>query len=265
MLGPESANSPNAEDLNALYWIMLVLAGLLFLAINGALIALAIRFRARRGVEPRRLHSRPRAMFFLGGLFATLAAIIFVAGVIVTEDASEVEASGPDGLQAAAGRTAQRDVSIPPDVEPLVINATAQQWIWRYEYPGGEDTDVYSYYDLVVPVDTAVVVEIGSTDVVHRWWVPGLGGKFDAVPEQSNRTWFKAEEEGTYEGASYQFSGASYAAMRTQVRVLSVEDYEAWLVEQEAGIIEAQNFVQDQVEADTELADPDDADTAGAQ
>jgi cytochrome c oxidase subunit II len=266
LLGPESANSPNAEDINALYWIMLAIAGVLFLAINGALVALALRFRAKRGVAPRRLHSRPRAMFLLGGLFGTLAAIIFVVAVVVTEDASEVEASGPDGLQAAAGRTAQRDVSVPPDVEPLVIDATAQQWIWRYEYPGAENTDdVYSYYELVVPVDTAVVIELDSTDVVHRWFVPGLGGKFDAVPEQTNRTWFKAEEEGTYEGASYQFSGPAYSAMRTKVTVVSVEEYETWLEEQGAGIQEAQDFVQAQVEADTELADPDDADPAEAE
>ena len=112
-----------------------------------------------------------------------------------------------------------------------MIEATAQQWIWRYEYPDG----TYSYYDLVVPVDTAIVVKLGSTDVVHRWWVPGLGGKFDAVPDQSNQTWFKADEEGSFDGASYQFSGASYVAMRTRVQALSVSDYEAWLADQADG------------------------------
>ena len=247
--------------MNALYWVMLLIAGALFLVVNGALIALAVRFRAKRGVQPRRLHSRPRAMFGVGALFGTLAVIVFVAGVIVTENASEVEGSGPDGLQASAGRTVQRDVTVPADVEPLVIEATAQQWIWRYEYPDG----TYSYYDLVVPVDTAIVVKLGSTDVVHRWWVPGLGGKFDAVPDQSNQTWFKADEEGSFDGASYQFSGASYVAMRTRVQALSVSDYDAWLADQADGIQEAQDFVQAEVEADTELADPDESDPAGAQ
>ncbi|MDP9189347.1 MAG: hypothetical protein M3O25_08875 [Actinomycetota bacterium] len=263
MLGPETAHSPNADDLNTLYWVMLFVAGALFLAINGALIALAVRFRAKRGAQPRRLHSRPRVTFVVGGLFGTLAVIIFVLGVAVTENASEVEESGPEGLQAAAGRTAQRDIALPSGdaVEPLVIDATGQQWLWRYEYPDG----TFSYYELVVPVDTAVVVKLGSTDVVHRWWVPGIGGKFDAVPGQSNQTWFKADETGTYEGASYQFSGASYAAMRTMVTVLDVEEYELWLADQAAGILEAQTFVQAQVEADTALADPDQADPAGAQ
>jgi cytochrome c oxidase subunit 2 len=89
-----------------------------------------------------------------------------------------------------------------------------------------------------------VVVELCSTDVVHRWWVPGLGGKFDAVPGESNSTWFKADQTGSYDGASYAFSGAAYSVMRTRVTVVDVPTYESWLDEQAAGIQEAQSFVQ---------------------
>ncbi len=242
MLGPETAHSPNAEDLNALYWVMLAIAAVLVLAINAALVALALRFRARRGLEPRRLNSRRPAQLIVGGAFAGLAIVIFLLGVVVTENASQVEGSGPDGLQAAATRTAQRDLAPPSGdgAEPLTIDASGQQWIWRYEYPNG----TFSYYELVVPVDTAVLVRLDSTDVVHRWWVPGLGGKFDAVPEVSNQTWFKADEVGSYEGASYQFSGTGYSDMRTRVRVVSVEEYQAWLDQQASDIQAAQAFVQ---------------------
>jgi len=247
LLGPETAHSPNADDLNALYWVVVILGTLLVLAINVALIGLVFRFRAARGRVPRRLHSRGPAQTIVGGAFATLAVLLFVLGVAVTDNASQVDATGDQGLQASALRTAQRNIDLPTggDTEPLHVNASGQQWIWRYEYPDG----TFSYYELVIPVDTAVVVKLSSTDVVHRWWVPGLGGKFDAVPSQSNQTWFKADEEGSYDGASYQFSGPAYAAMRTRVRVVSVEEYEAWLAEQAAGIQEAQEFVQAQVAA----------------
>jgi cytochrome c oxidase subunit II len=240
--GPETAHSPNADDLNALFWVMLAVAAVLVVAINAALIAIAVRFRAARGREPRRLKSRRPVQFAAAGGFAVLAAAIFVAGVIVTQSASEVEASGPEGLQSSSAITAQRGLDLPSgDPVPLEIEATGQQWIWRYEYPDG----TFSYYELVVPVDTAVVVNLASTDVVHRWWVPGLGGKFDADPGQSNQTWFKADEEDSYVGASYAYSGAGYATMRTEVRVVSVPEYEAWLEEQAAGIQEAQAFVQE--------------------
>jgi cytochrome c oxidase subunit II len=242
LLSPPDGNSPNADDLNTLYWVMLVVGLFLLVAINGALIALVMRFRSERGRQPRRLVVRRPAQIGTAGAFAALALIVFVLGVIGTQNAKQVEASGPEGLQAAALTTAQRGLDIPSggDTSPLEITACGQQWIWRYEYPDG----TYSYYELVVPVDTAVVVKLCSTDVVHRWWVPGLSGKFDAAPGETNQTWFKADETGVWDGASYAYSGASYAAMRTRVRVVDVPAYQAWLEQQAAGIQEAQTFVQ---------------------
>ena len=76
-------------------------------------------------------------------------------------------------MSERVGSAAQRSLdlpSTPSSQAPLVIRACGQQWIWRYEYPDG----TYSYYELVVPVDTAVILHLCSTDVVHRWWVPGL-------------------------------------------------------------------------------------------
>ena len=241
LLSPESGHSPNADDLNALYWVMIVIGGVLLVAINAALLGLIGRFRGARGKEPRRLVIRRPAQIGTAGALGVLATIAFVLGVIVTEKAKEVEPSGPDGLQAASLRTAQRALDVPSgDTAPLQVEACGQQWLWRYEYPDG----TYSYYELVVPVDTAIILNLCSTDVVHRWWVPGLGGKFDAVPGDSNSTWFKADEEGEYDGQSYAFSGAGYAVMRTRVRVVDVPTYQAWLEEQAAGIQEAQSFVQ---------------------
>lgn len=266
MLGPETSHSPNADDLNALYWVMFAIAGVLIVAINGALVAFAMRYRAARGRQPRRLHSRRRVQGLVAAGFGVLAAAIFALGVIVTEKASDVEKTGPDGLQASNMTLAQRDLSFPSlgdnDVEPLEIQATGQQWVWRYEYPDG----TFSYYQLVVPADTVISLDLDSTDVVHRWWVPGLSGKFDAVPGTANRTWFKVpssdlepsdEHPGgalTLHGASYAFSGASYATMRTEVLVLSPDEYTAWLTEQRDGIKEAQAAVQAKVSA-AEAAD----------
>ena len=199
LLSPPGGHSPNADDINTLYWVMLVVGIILLLAINGALLALVMRFRSERGREPRRLVVRRPAQIGTAGAFAVLALVIFVIGVIETNDAKQVQASGPDGLQAASVTTAQRGLSLPVGkTAPLEINACGQQWIWRYEYPDG----TYSYYELVVPVDTAVILKLCSTDVVHRWWVPGLSGKFDATPGESNQTWFKADETGTFDGAT---------------------------------------------------------------
>jgi cytochrome c oxidase subunit II len=98
-------------------------------------------------------------------------------------------------------------------------------------------------------------VELNSVDVVHRWWVPGLGAKIDAVPGTTNQTWFKADREGLFDGASYAFSGTGYATMRTQVRVVSVPEYQAWLEEQASEIAEAQAIVQKQIASGGPIAE----------
>jgi cytochrome c oxidase subunit II len=242
LIGPHAAHSPNADDMNTLYWVMLVIGLVLLVAINLALVALVMRFRSVRGREPRRLVLRRGAQFGTAAVFALIVTFAFVIGVVETHDAKKVEASGPDGLQASSSLLAQRSLDLPPpsSAPSLQIQACGQQWIWRYQYPDG----TYSYYELVVPVDTTVILHLCSTDVVHRWWVPGLSGKFDATPGESNLTWFKADETGDYDGASYAFSGASYAVMRTRVHVVDVPTYQAWLEQQAAGIQEAQTFVQ---------------------
>jgi cytochrome c oxidase subunit II len=242
---PRDAHSPSAEDTTTVYWVMFAIAALVVVAVNVALIAAVARFRARRGSEPARLRGgrriQPRAAAALG----VLAVGVFVLGVVFTGKVRDVEPSGPQGLEASSVRTAQLGVQPPAgETEPLRILVSGQQWVWRYEYPDG----TFSYYELVVPVDTTVLVQLDSTDVVHRWWVPALGGKFDAVPGRSNETWFRADSEGTYEGRSAAFSGPGYATMRAQVRVVSVPEYQAWLEQQAADIQEAQAAVQEVVE-----------------
>ena len=243
--GPEPGRSPNADDTTTVYWVMFVLAVLIVVAVNLALIAAVVRFRARRGREPARVRGGRRIQPRAAALLALLAVVVFVVGVISTTRVLDVEPSGPEGLEASSARTAQLDLSLPEgDAAPLTILASGQQWVWRYQYPDG----TFSFYELVVPVDTAVVLRLDSTDVVHRWWVPELGGKFDAVPGRDNGTWFKAEEEVVFEGQSAAFSGTGYATMRARVRVVSAPEYEAWLEQQSADIQDSQEAVQKRIQ-----------------
>ena len=92
-----------------------------------------------------------------------------------------------------------------------------------------------------MPVNATVTLKIYSSDVVHSWWVPKLGGKADAVPGHTNETWFRAEEEGTYEGTCAELCGEGHADMRTRVVVLPADEYEAWAEQQTADIKEAQD------------------------
>jgi cytochrome c oxidase subunit 2 len=268
LLGPETAHSPNAEDITTIYWVMLAVAGIFILAINGALVMSLVRFRAARGKTAAPAPIRYRATLRVAGALGIVAVAVFVLGVVYASKASDVPSSGPNGLAASTQLTAQKGVGggLPTGTnDPLRIRAIGQQWIWRYEYPDPETgqspataeqtpgvagitfADVFSYYELVVPVDTTVVLSFDSTDVLHRWWVPGLSGKFDALPGAPNETWFRADDTGDYYGQSAAFSGPSYAVMRTQVHVVSATDYQAWVTQQKADIKAAQTTVQQQL------------------
>jgi cytochrome c oxidase subunit 2 len=246
-LAPEEGQSPNADDITTLYWIVVIVATVLAVAINAALIVAVVRFRAARGRTAVRLRGGRRVQGRVGAAIGVLASAIFALGVVYTVQARDVAPSGPEGLQASSLRTAQLGLEPPEgEQEPLEILVSGQQWLWRYEYPDG----TFSYYELVVPVDTPVQLTIDSTDVVHRWWIPALGGKFDAVPGTTNETWFRADAEGVYEGQSAAFSGQSYPTMRARVRVVDVPEYEAWLEQQKADIQTAQEFVQEQLQSE---------------
>jgi cytochrome c oxidase subunit 2 len=163
--------------------------------------------------------------------------------------ARDVKPTGPEGLGASRGLVAQVGaLSGTSDARPLAINVIGQQWLWRFEYPGGRAGDrVFSYNELVVPVDTAVILRITSTDVMHRWFIPALGGQVDAVPGKTAETWFRADREGVYRGQSTFFAGSAYAVMRAWVRVVSPATYEQYLERKRRELAAAQRVVQEQV------------------
>jgi cytochrome c oxidase subunit 2 len=219
-------HSPGTDQIDTLLWIGFIAAAIVVVAINVALIAVVRKYRAGRGVEPRQVSGGRKIQFRVGALLTVFAALVFVLSVVFTDKARETPAAGAAGLAAAKS-------------EPLTIKATGQQWLWRYDYPNG----AFSYYKVVVPADTAVKLELVSTDVVHTWNVPDLSGKRDAVPGKTNKVVFRADEEGSYDGDSATLSGQAYAAMRTEVEVVSPEAYEAFVKQQKTDIQSAQERV----------------------
>jgi cytochrome c oxidase subunit II len=215
-----------------LLWIGFVAAAILVVAINVAIFMVVRRYRASRGAEPREITGGRRIQFRVAGALTVFAGLLFILGIVFTDKARETPSTGSSGLASA-------------EKSPLTIKATGQQWLWRYDYPNG----AFSYYKLVVPVDTAVRLQLESTDVVHTWDVPDLVGKRDAVPGKTNQAVFRAEDEGTFAGHSATLSGQSYAAMGTEVEVVSADAYEEFLKEQKADIEEAQERVVSLIES----------------
>lgn len=219
-------HSPGSDQIDTLLWIGFVVGAILIVAINGALIYALRRYRGERGAEPRQVRGTRSVQVRVAGVLTAFAAVVLVLGVLYTGKANETPTTGSAGLASAESK-------------PLKLEATGQQWLWRYDYPN----QAFSYYKLVVPVDTTVELDLVSTDVIHTWSVPELAGKRDAVPGKVNRVVFRADDEGVYEGDSSTFSGQAYAAMRTAVEVVSPQAYEDFIERQRSDIQAAQDRV----------------------
>ncbi len=138
----------------------------------------------------------------------------------------------------------------PPNGKKLTICVQGRQYIWRYVYGSDcknkafESKLPYSYQEMVVPASTTIVLDIQSSDVIHSWWVPSLGGKVDAVPGYTTYTWFKAPHAGPlYHGQCAQLCGYGHAAMTALVKVLTPGQYAAWSAEQSKAIATASTQV----------------------
>ncbi len=97
---------------------------------------------------------------------------------------------------------------------------------------------------MVVPTDTTVTLDINSQDVVHSWWIPELGGKFQAVPGYTNHTWFKISKPGLYRGQCAFLCGRLHANMVAVVRAVPPAEFEAWLARQSKDLAAADAAAQ---------------------
>jgi cytochrome c oxidase subunit 2 len=241
---PESGGSPNADDIDSLYKIVLYVGILMFLIVEGTLIWALVRHRARRG-GPEPAQIRGNTPLELGWTIG--AALILVVLTVVTfvylGDIQKPPASSPGGLASDVEVAAIGQAKPPGNAKTLEIGVNGQQYLWRYDYPG---KDVYTYHDLVVPTNTTVTLKITSSDVVHSWWIPKLGGKADATPGHTNETWFKIAKEGTYTGACAELCGDNHADMLAKVTAVSPERYERFIERLKSDIKSSQEALSEQ-------------------
>jgi cytochrome c oxidase subunit II len=238
---PESGGSGNANDIDTLYKITLYIAIVIFLIVEGTLIWSIVRFRARRG-GPQPAQIRGNTPLELG--WTVGAALILVVLTVVTflylDNIKNPPASGPNGLRADAAQFASVNQPNPPKgpSRALNIHVNGQQYVWRFDYPGQQP--LFSYYEMVVPTDTTVTLDVNASDVIHSWWIPKLGGKVDGVPKHTNQTWFKIKKPGLYEGQCAELCGSGHADMRAVVKAVPPDEYEAWAERQRNDIRAAQ-------------------------
>ncbi|MEA2394286.1 MAG: cytochrome c oxidase subunit [Solirubrobacteraceae bacterium] len=244
-LTPESGGSPNADAIDSLYKLILAVAFIVFVGVEGCLVYSLWKFRARRGAVAAQIRGNTRLEvgWTVGAalILVVLAAFTFVKLPEIRNPPN----SGPNGLQIADGTLVASGPtkSLPPNGKSLNVCVNGQQYIWRFTYANDCSnaplSSPYSYEQLVVPTDTTVTLDINAQDVAHSWWIPKLGGKFDAIPGYTNHTWFQIPGRlagRTFSGQCAEMCGRNHANMVAQVKAVRPAEFERYLEQLRANL-----------------------------
>lgn len=196
---------PSAQAIAQVWWWMFGVAAAVAAGVT-ALWLLAMRRGSARGDDAD--DSRSRRWIVGGG--------IVLPGVAIT---ALMVAGAPAGLH-------QLPLAVSGGAAPLTVEVTGHQWWWELHYPG---TGVRLRNELRLPVGRPIEVHVRSSDVIHSFWVPRLGGKLDAVPGRTLRLRLQADEAGTFRSQCAEFCGVGHAHMVMQVHAMEPAAFDAWL------------------------------------
>ncbi|HEX9237010.1 MAG TPA: hypothetical protein VF972_12095 [Actinomycetota bacterium] len=207
------------DYVHLLYYIILTLAVLVFVGVEGVLLFSIVRFRRRKGdgSEPPQRHGNGRtiALFFLIG--AVLVGILF-----------------PYGEQVLA--LVQKN---PPPVETIDIQGSQWQWSAVFPNEGIGVTGKSFRRPLVIelPVGEPIHVHLISNDVMHELFVPSFFYMRNAMPGLANDFTWTPYRIGTFNGQCAEFCGLGHAQMRLVVRVVAENDFLTWVDQQRRAVL----------------------------
>jgi cytochrome c oxidase subunit II len=205
----QSALHPAGEDaaeLATLFWFMTIAGALVWCVIMGAAVYAVLGKK-----RPRSERFADRFVLVGGVAFPTIGlAALLVFGLALLPNWAEADA---------------------PD---LRVHVTAEQYWWRLGYEAEDGSRITTANEVHLPVGATVEFILGSTDVIHSFWIPALGGKMDAIPGRTNLLRLTPIKAGVYRGVCAEFCGPSHALMAFPVVVHEPEDYAAWLAGQRA-------------------------------
>ncbi len=230
---------PSSERITNLFWPILIVAIIILILVEGAIIYMIRRFRAQRRAEdsgtsmagdpydpdnptellvgeplPPQTHGNLRLEIAWTIIPTIILAVIAGFTLVAIFDLEEVTASE----------------------DSLRVTVVGQQWWWEFQYhtDGNTDSppDFVTAGELVIPVGQQVPLEITSRDVIHSYWIPQLIGKKDGVPGRYHDWLIEASRPGRYLGACTEFCGLAHGYMRMYTIALPATDWNDWAANQ---------------------------------
>ncbi len=236
---PEVASKHGPEldyMLELVHWLMLIL----FLIWTPVFIYTLFRFRQSK--NPKASHTGAK------GRLSTIQEI----GVVIAEVVLL--------LAFAIPAWAELKDDFPDEKDAIVVHVVGEQFAWNVHYPGPDGVfgkrspekidlatnplgldlqdpdgmdDIITIGQLNLPVNKPVIVHVLSKDVIHSFSLIEMRVKQDAIPGLDIPVYFtptKITPEGVrWEINCAQLCGLGHSTMRGFYKIMSQEDYDAWM------------------------------------
>jgi len=208
------------KEINRLYTIVLAVAAVVFLAVEGAIVYAAVRFRRRDNELPSQFHGNLAVEVVWTAIPTVIVLALFFLS-IQTLDRVEARAANP----------------------AVTIEVEGFQWQWNFSYPGDADDTADDFTVrgtisappiIMIPVNETVRLNLHSDDVIHAWYVPEFLFKQDVVPGRTNSFDINSDELGSYTGQCAELCGVLHARMTFTIETVTRPAYDAWVAGQQA-------------------------------
>jgi cytochrome c oxidase subunit 2 len=202
------------RDVGSLFGLLIWLGLIVFVFTEGMLLYAMWKFRSRPGKprQPEQVHGNTKLEILWTVIPAVVLAIIAVPTV------------------QTIFRT-QGDAR----ADALQVEVIGHQWWWEFRYP---EYNITTANELYMPIGRTVNFHLKTHDVLHSFWIPGLGGKRDLVNNRTNYLWFTPDSTApggeAFNGFCAEYCGTSHANMRFKAYTVTPEQFASWVSHQQS-------------------------------
>lgn len=209
--------NPKGEIAEYEKWLLIISAGLMLIVIIPCII-MAIVFpwwfresNKKATYKPEWQESKTLEKFMWGVPIAIIAILTFIT------------------IQSTIDLNPKKPIE--SDKKELVVEVVSMDWQWLFIYP---EENIATINSLYLPVDRPLKFKLTSQTVMNAFFIPQIGTQLDVMSGMENILHLIVNEAGTYQGASYGFSGGGYSDMKFEVTAVSEEDFDQWVAKQQS-------------------------------
>lgn len=223
------AQSPLGQEIDNLFYLILVIVTTVFIGTNIALVYVLWKFAADRPGE--------KGVFSHGSHILEMVWTVTPAGVLLFISLYQMDV----WARFRMVKTFDKEAVAHPLAE-----VTARQFEWRIRYPAvgrnfknkaeidewlkhPSPDDIYTVNDLHCPSNKPVLIHLRSEDVLHSFFIPDLRVKQDAVPGLIIPVWFEASRQKQFDLICAELCGWGHYKMKGRITAESSAEFDKYL------------------------------------